>query len=202
MIIDGLIATSIDGYISKNNNSTVFKSLSSNELLEWRKKFRCTYDAILVGMNTIYSDNPSLLNDSKNNFRIIIDTKGNININYRVFLEKPENTIVLTNIKADPSYEILNKLGVKILYYRKLNREILINLLYQFQISKILVEGGANTINMFLKHKIIDSLNIVTFPLFIKKGKRLSLDIDIPENNYHLKFIDKKYSLFIIKNLI
>ena len=104
------MAMTLDSKIAKNKGTrTLISNAKSRKLAN---SWRCEYDAILVGVNTIIKDNPRLtcLSDqSKNPIRIILDSRLRIPLNAKVF-NKRHNIIILLKTKPDRISQI-EKLG-------------------------------------------------------------------------------------------
>ena len=80
---------------------------------------RAEYDAILVGINTILQDNPSLnvrRVTGKNPYRIILDDNLAIPVNANIFkLNDPDKTIIFTSkSNDDKKFQQLSKKGIQL----------------------------------------------------------------------------------------
>jgi len=161
-------AESADGFIDKD-----FKPFSiTNSLSQWENhNFRAKNEAILVGTNTVLRDNPRLTVrglSGKNPIRIILDRNLLISQNFNI-LNQDSETIIL-NEKEEKN--------IKNLYYIKLDFDdfFLCNtmkLLHERNIQSLIVEGGAFTLNEFLKFDLWDEIRIFkSKDLILKNGTK------------------------------
>ncbi|MFW6335050.1 MAG: RibD family protein, partial [Desulfosalsimonas sp.] len=126
-------------------------------------------DAILVGINTVLADNPSLtarLEDKKTKdpVRIILDTRLSIQENARVLTQKScAPTIIAAGDKADPAKEQrLEKTGTRILRLpgaeKGVDLKALAEELGKMKITSLLVEGGGHVSGAFLAAGLVDKI--------------------------------------------
>ncbi len=117
---------------------------TSQQCLDLVHQMRAESDAILVGVETIVRDNPSLLasrvETSKQPLRIVIDTNARIPAQCQVLTDGKE-TLVLQDDFRDLA-NVLNRLG-------------------DMQIQTLMVEGGPKTIKHFLDAKLVDDFFLV-----------------------------------------
>ena len=162
-------AETIDGFIDKKreSNQKEINWITSKNTKALVHKWRSEHDAILVGRKTIENDNPSLtvrLIDGKNPLRLVIDPFLKLNKDFTIFNDN--YPIVILNEKTD------NKKG-KIRYVKYTNNNIisdLNNYLYKEGIQSLLIEGGATTINSFLKSNNWDEANVLIGDKEFKNG--------------------------------
>jgi len=183
MRIDSFTAVTLNSICAPTDGSFFMKH-SSADLLGFRDKLRLGYDAIIVGANTIIKDNPTLLNKSRSNFRIVIDEYQNLSLQERIFTSCPERTIVITPFRLCETHYIkrLATIGVNVVTVDDTkNLVAIVAVLEKKGISKLLIEGGYTTINNFLRSGLLDSLQVVIFPSIVSKGGAL---FDITSNVY------------------
>lgn len=166
MRIQSLIAATQMGAMSSRVSSNYFRDLSPDWLMEYRNTVRNSVDAIVVGCNTIHQDNPSLLNLSKDNYRIIIHTRPDFTFHEKIFETRPEQTVIVMQSGQDGEY--LNKisnLGSKYITVNDINNYTEVaNTICSMGIQELLVEGGARTISGFTAHGLIDRSIVALFP--------------------------------------
>ena len=168
-------AISIDGKISSKCNDS---KLSSNDDLKRLHKLRSTYDAILVGKNTVLKDNPLLtvrFTKGKNPIRIILDSRGEIPKESKILVTSkkfPTIIAVSKNISKN-NLEKLKQFPVEIIISGKdtVNLKDLLEKLVQKGIKSILVEGGGTTNWEFVKKNLFDEI-IVTISPFLLGGEK------------------------------
>ncbi len=159
-----------DGFIDrKRSNATEKPLLISNRLTQTiTHKVRSQNQAILVGANTALLDNPKLTLrfwSGKNPLRLSIDREGRIPENYHlkdgeietlIFTEQQrENRNKLRYLKTDLSTE-----GI----------EQLLSALYQENVHSVLVEGGTQILNSFLRKNCWDEVLVEISPIRIGEG--------------------------------
>jgi diaminohydroxyphosphoribosylaminopyrimidine deaminase/5-amino-6-(5-phosphoribosylamino)uracil reductase len=125
-------------------------------------KERSHYQAILVGIQTILEDDPSLnvrLGGEvvKTPIRIILDTHGKIPLHAKVCHEDGLTYVMTCHMSVEKS-NALNALGVKVIYVKENEGHIdlgdMLDKLYELNIKSLLVEGGKTVHESFLKEKL------------------------------------------------
>lgn len=189
-------AVSLNWKIGNNlKGSSVFNKYTSNKLIEFRKKVRNNTKAILVGANTINIDNPRLLNDKENNIRIIIDNKGNLPLESKIFTIKPNQTYVLLNCSNFSYAKTLKKKGVNVIEIINYSTEQLKTLINHLSNNNLLIEGGYKTIKYFIDNNFIDELTFIQFPIILSEDF-ISLNIEfLSKYNIKISSFDKQYIL-------
>lgn len=146
-------AQSLDGFIAPEDKSRV--QLSCDESISLVHKWRGEEASIMVGSSTVIHDNPKLTNRSgsgKNPLRIVIDRRGRLkNKNFEIFSEDAR-TIVFGQLSEQ-------KINLKFSSKSSLS-EILQELSSMFLIDSVLVEGGAELINSFIKDGFWDEFRV------------------------------------------
>lgn len=140
-------AQSIDGFMD-GRISTQLTSMLVHKL-------RATHDAILVGSGTVLADNPSLstrLYAGKSPVKVVLDRRGRISRDSRIF-EGDTPVIVMKE------YETLAS-AMKSLYDKG--------------ITSVLVEGGAQILESFMKEGIWDEIRVEVSPAAIGGHVRAS----------------------------
>ena len=164
-------AISIDGKISTRTSDS---KLSSKEDSIRLHKLRSKVDAILIGKNTLFQDDPLLTVrhiKGKNPIRIILDSKGTIPINSKII--KTSNkipTIIAVSKKiSEVNLLKLKKLPVEIIIAgeKSVNLKLLMKKLSSKKIQTILVEGGGTVNWEFIKNDLLNELIITLSPYLI-----------------------------------
>ncbi len=160
-------AQSQDGFIAAEaNTKTKISNIYTDRLVH---KWRSQEAAILVGANTVKTDNPTLTTRNwkgKNPVRIIIDEALKLSNNSNVF-----------NVEAD-SIVINRKLSAvkeNVEYYKIDNSQLVIDgvldCLYKRGINSVIVEGGSITLQYFINAGLWDEARIITnTSMFLKNG--------------------------------
>jgi len=167
-------AISIDGKIATRSGDS---KLSSKRDLTRLHKLRSQVDAIIIGKNTVYKDDPLLTVryfKGKNPIRIILDSCGTISNKSKILQtsNKVKTIIVVAKKITKKNLQKLKKFSVEIIIVgeNQVNIKSLIKILSKRKIKTILLEGGG-TINWeFIKNNLVDEFFITITP-FILGGK-------------------------------
>ena len=145
-----------DGFVARDNFDS--KWISNPDSRKLVHKWRSEEDSILVGYNTAKHDNPSLTVrewEGRNPVRIVLDKKLGLDTSLNL-LDGEAKTIVFNEIKNDKQNPSLiykqidfKNCGVEVLQY-----------LQQAQIGSLFIEGGANTLNYFIKNNLWDEARV------------------------------------------
>lgn len=137
---------------------------------EWRHR----HDAILVGVNTVLKDNPSLTtrlpSGGKNPIRIILDTHLRTPIDVQIVTDHKAPTWLVTGCNISQEQESTFKAqGIDII--KMMDSKIIINdllqVLWEKGITSIFVEGGAEVHGSFLKEKAFQQIITYIAPKLI-----------------------------------
>ena len=171
-------ATSLDGKIATSSGES--KWITNKESREFAHGLRQDYSAILVGINTVLMDDPSLsvrLNKkSKNPIRIILDTHLRTPINAQVLQANAQVIIVHSKVNFDAEKaDFSNKKHVELFYcplkHKQLDLVFLMKKLGEKGIDSILVEGGAEVNFSMLKNNLAQKLYSFLAPIIIGGSK-------------------------------
>lgn len=168
MTIDGKIATK------------TFESqwITSEESRKFSHELRGMCDAIMVGINTVLKDDPSL-NVRAGRYphspaRIIVDSKLRISQSAKVLSKDLENIVIIatTDSYDREKFEILTKMeNVRIVIVKDKNGRVdlrdLLEKLKEFNISSILLEGGGSLNASMLKENLVDKFYFFIAPKII-----------------------------------
>jgi 2,5-diamino-6-(ribosylamino)-4(3H)-pyrimidinone 5'-phosphate reductase len=134
-------------------------------------------DGILVGVNTIISDDPKLIvkkryvKNPRNPVRIVLDSKLRISDNANV-LDGSASTIIAT---AEGFSRQMRNAEIIECGKEKIDLKKLLRILNEKGIKKLLVEGGSTVIWSFLNEKIADELIVFIRPVVIGGEKSPTL---------------------------
>lgn len=167
-------AQTIDGSIAAKDKTPL--RISSAESMMMTHRLRTIYDAILVGIGTVKTDDPRLttrLVSGKNPQPVILDTHLKIPLQAKL-LQRMDCECWLccsgNNTKERVNQVILK--GAKILSC-DLNRHGMVDLnmlgrvLYQRGVNSLMVEGGAKVITSFLAEELVDLMIITIAPKLV-----------------------------------
>jgi len=159
---NGLIAPS-----NKNEQKPLW--ISNEYSRQLVHKWRSEEQAILVGTNTVLSDNPKLnVRDwvGKNPIKIVLDKELKIPKNYSVY-QSCEKTIVITEKKQKQTDE--NIIFETINFQQNRNQQIL-EILYKHQIQSVIIEGGSKVLNSFIKDNLWNEARVFVSNTFFENG--------------------------------
>jgi len=158
-------AQTSDGFMARENYDS--KWISSDISRKLVHKWRSEEDAILVGRNTVFYDNP-LLNvrdwNGKNPLRIVLDPKLSLPTESHVF-NGPAPTLVY-NLQKDSKENSCE--FVKIASENFMGG--VLSDAAERGISSIFVEGGAASLRAFLEGGLWDEARVFVAPVSFEKG--------------------------------
>lgn len=169
-------AMTLDGKIASACGDS--KWISGENSRRQVHRIRDRVAAIMVGINTVLTDNPSLTTrlDSKGGndpVRIIIDSKGKIPVDSRVINIESSTGVILatTSAIAGEKEKVLTDRGVRILKLDgtggQVNLVRLMGELYQSEIDSVLLEGGGGLNAAALSSAIVDKVMVFIAPKII-----------------------------------
>jgi 5-amino-6-(5-phosphoribosylamino)uracil reductase len=188
-------ASSIDGYIDDTTDDRLL--LSNDADFDRVDEVRANCDAILVGSNTIRSDNPRLLVRSQDRrearvarglaaspVKVTIVGQGDLDPAARFFTEGDSEKIVYT--AASRVTEVGQRLGEvatvvsgnAVTASTQVDLHHVLSDLWARDVGTLMVEGGGRTHTQFLTAGLADELHIVIGPLFVgdSRAPRFALD--------------------------
>jgi diaminohydroxyphosphoribosylaminopyrimidine deaminase/5-amino-6-(5-phosphoribosylamino)uracil reductase len=196
-------AMTLDGRMKTSSGHS--KWISNEKSREYVHQLRGELKGIMVGVNTIIKDNPTLNNRSgkgKNPLRIIVDSKLRIPLDSIVVTDENETIIYTTN---DCDKSVLKTLSIKenveVMIVSNSDRGVdLVEVLSDLGrrgIDGVLLEGGANLATSMLKDKLIDELQFFYAPKIVGGFNNTVLgDLDIGQMSDAIKVINIKYQTF------
>ena len=171
-------AMSLDGKIATRSGHSQW--ISNEQARCFVHGVRHTVDAIMIGVNTLITDDPRLTAracggrsgcTAKQPLRIIADGTGRSPINARVFTE-PGRTLVACMEPCDAEKRAeLEALGVEVLGLPGSNGlvdlEALLRAVGERGISTVLVEGGSELLGYAFDHRLVDKVLTFIAPMII-----------------------------------
>lgn len=170
------LAQSIDGRIATKHGESQW--ITNQESRTFAHRLRAQATAVLVGINTVLRDDPSLtvrhIPWESQPIRIVLDPNLKIPITSKLVREKTAKTLIITASENREKIKILEDEGIKVLLALakegKLILKEVLRELYFMEIMHLLVEGGAQTITSFVKEDLYDRLFIFLAPILIGEG--------------------------------
>jgi diaminohydroxyphosphoribosylaminopyrimidine deaminase / 5-amino-6-(5-phosphoribosylamino)uracil reductase len=165
------LAMSLDGRISLQNS--VSTTLSGKESANRVQEMRHEHDAILVGGNTAFVDNPSLTDRSgkprrRKLVRVILDNRLRIPLDSTLVTTARETpTLVVTNSVDELKIKQLVECGVDVSRVNARDLSAVLEELRKRELQSVLVEGGTEVAGAFCDAKLVDKLTFVVAPIVI-----------------------------------
>ncbi|MEK3761280.1 dihydrofolate reductase family protein [Paenibacillus sp. FSL R7-0337] len=196
---------SIDGKLTMGagNSSKELFSLFSSEDMEFIHLFRGNVQGIMVGKNTILTDNPFLTNryeENKNPIRIIPTTTLDIPMDCNVLSDQGKTIIVTTEKGRDEG---------KIKQIRERGKECLIcgkdtvdfvelerQLEEHYGITSLMVEGGGFLNWHMFNQDIVDEIILMQLPIIIGGSTNITL---VDGDGYQQLSFAKKFKVVEIQ---
>jgi diaminohydroxyphosphoribosylaminopyrimidine deaminase / 5-amino-6-(5-phosphoribosylamino)uracil reductase len=176
-----LTAMSLDGKIATRLQDS--NGITGPETREFVQQLRSRYDAIMIGVNTVLQDNPTLNCKALRGcdpWRIIIDTEAKSPQNSKIFLRsdpnepRPPVLIVIGYGAHEDRLRTLRLAGAEIIHCPDETHEDprvdlarLMPILYKRGITSVLIEGGATLRGTALEAGIVDKVSFLVAPKLI-----------------------------------
>lgn len=170
-------ATSLDGKIATKTGESQW--ITGEEARTDAHIYRQTHDAILVGVNTVLADNPSLTarlskGNAKQPIRIILDTHLRTPLDAKVVTDGETDTWIFTGRDVTEKKKQLYVKHKQVTLISLKTKDILIQDVLQElgkrNIMSLFVEGGAAVNGSFLKGKTFNQLIVYMAPMLIGGG--------------------------------
>lgn len=160
-------AQSNDGFITGQDfRKTKISNIYTDRLVH---KWRSQEASILVGANTVQTDNPTLTTRNrkgKNPLRVIIDESLKLADDLNVFNEDASTIVINNRVSFTKNNIEFYKIGEP-----QSAIEAVIECLYKRQINSVIIEGGSKTLQYFINAGLWDEARVITNTvLFLNKG--------------------------------
>lgn len=166
MQINAFSAITKSGVITPDD-SDYFMNSADTSVLKFRQNMRNQSEAILVGMNTILSDDPGLMNETNSNYRVVVDSRQGLTGNEKIFQIRPNQTIVIVPNNCPKKHvDSLRARGAAV--YRGPRSDLctphdVAGILRRLAFCNVIIEGGPKTIARFVDSSLVDSCWFVVF---------------------------------------
>ena len=193
-------AQSKDGFIDhvRNDMSEKPAILSTTITRMMVHKLRSEVQAIMVGTNTAILDNPSLTVRhwrGKSPVRVLVDRSLRVPVEHKLF-DGTQHTFVFTEqIHGDITIELSDKVNIEYLESDSFIH-FLINItksLFDKNIHSLLVEGGSQLHQSFIREGLWDEIIVETSPVNLTNGVKSAVFQDIGDMHLIEKCIIPKY---------
>ncbi len=167
------VAQTLDGKIATSSGES--KWITGEAARKEGHKLRDINDAILVGINTVLNDDPSLttrISGGRDPIRVIVDSKLRIPLTSKVLTQKSSAKTIIATISASKAkIEKLRAKGAEIIRTRNSNGRVdlrdLMKKLGKMDIMSVLIEGGSEINASALKAGIVDKVIMFLAPMLM-----------------------------------
>jgi diaminohydroxyphosphoribosylaminopyrimidine deaminase / 5-amino-6-(5-phosphoribosylamino)uracil reductase len=158
-------AQSADGFLDKERmpDEEGINWITGNAAKRLNHFWRASEQSILIGKTTALRDNPSLTTrevEGKNPTRILIDL--NHEVPYTKTLFNAQAPTILICDKRLPITDLPDSVQIIRIDQRENLISELLNQLFERNIQSVIIEGGAFTLNSFIKNNIWDEARVFT----------------------------------------
>jgi len=166
---------SIDGKLTlaKGVSSKILMSLMDEEANKYLHQIRADFDGIMVGANTVRTDNPNLTVryvEGENPTRIIPTVSGEIPENSNILNTSVAPTIIAVCEKTPKEkVRMFESKGARVIVSgeEKINFPELFEKLYALGIEKLIVEGGSSLNWEILNNDLVDEIRLIHLPVVV-----------------------------------
>ncbi len=164
-------AMSADGKIATRTGDSKWISSSQSRIIV--HKLRSGMDAIIVGSNTVLRDDPLLTSHGagRNPVRVILDSRLKSPIVSRVFDKKAPTIVFFSNSTNRKKLNALRRKDILTVQMSSRNNRMnfgkVISKLRQFSLSRVLIEGGGETIASAIESGKVTDLVLFISPKII-----------------------------------
>ncbi|MBI4093352.1 bifunctional diaminohydroxyphosphoribosylaminopyrimidine deaminase/5-amino-6-(5-phosphoribosylamino)uracil reductase RibD [Candidatus Kaiserbacteria bacterium] len=162
-------AASLDGKLATRTGDS--KWITNREARKYARNLRGGYQAVLVGINTVLSDDPHLGVREKRKrdpLRVILDSRLHIPLKSKVL--RDSNVLLATTARASQKKKkLLEARGIPLHVFPGARIRIgqLLSFLRRKEVISILVEGGGKIFGSFVDEKIADKVYAFYAPILI-----------------------------------
>lgn len=174
------VAQSLDGKIATKTADS--KWITSDKARAYAHRIRQSYDAIMVGVNTILRDNPGLEAwfSKRQPHKIVVDSQLSTPQEANIFSKN--SSVIIFTLPVKPGQETENRkiLAQKAKIIEVKEKEGQINLkdmmkkIAQLEITNILVEGGGTLIGSLFDERLVDKILFFISPKIIGGKEAIS----------------------------
>jgi len=171
---------SLDGKIATKTGSS--RWITGNKARSYSHQLRAMSDAVMVGVNTIISDDSRLTARSGDGaalsnspLRIVVDSQGRISKNSALFSE-PGSVLIATALDSDAANSLSLGLNVSVISIPgsdgRVDLPALLNYLGDNEITSLLVEGGGELLGSLFDLQLVDKVCAFIAPSIIGGGSK------------------------------
>lgn len=175
-LVVGQMGQSLDGRIATVTGASKF--INGEGGLLHLHRLRAVCDAVVVGAGTASDDNPKLtvrLASGPNPVRVVIDRHKRVPASHSIFTDEQSPTLRLVAGDYQPGKKLLPRSGVLEIPClgdgEQTRPAKILNVLTDFGLRRVFVEGGGLTVSAFLNAGLLDHLHVMVAPMIIGSGR-------------------------------
>ena len=184
------LALSLDGRIASRNG--ISKWITGGESRAFGHELRSRHDAVMVGINTVLTDDPRLTVRAtlgRNPIRVIVDSKLRLPLDRKLVRSANEvSTCVVTTEEGNAHHaEVLESLGISIIRVPatsegRCDMRSALRELAKREVVSVLCEGGAELAGSMLAAQHVDRIHAFLAPVLLgPRGRPGAVDWAGPE---------------------
>ncbi len=165
---------SVDGKLTlyRGASSKELMSLMDHEAYVYLHEIRAKVDGIMVGCETVRTDNPSLTvryAKGKNPVRVIPCSTANVPTDANIFSPDAPTIIVTTTRAPQERVEKIKSVGAEVWVVGEdlVDFDALMPLLVDRGINSLMVEGGSSINWEFVKRGFVDEIRLIHIPVIV-----------------------------------
>lgn len=169
-------AASLDGKLATRTGDS--KWITSESARRFARRLRGTYQAVVVGVETVIADNPHLGARTKglpDPLRIVLDSTLRIPLRAKVL--RDSNVIIAATKRASARKKaLLQRRGIRVLTFAdRISPQQLLAALRRMDVISVLVEGGGTVLGSFIDAGIADKVYAFYAPILLGGAKVTSI---------------------------
>lgn len=183
--ITAKFAMSLDGKIATKTGDS--KWITGEEARKYAHSLRRMADAIMVGVETVISDDPQLTaredadendNNCRQPLRVVVDSRGRTPTAARI-LQMPGQTLIASTSSIELAREKeLREAGAEVLRLPAKGDRVdlteLLRTLGRRELTSVLVEGGGTLLGSFFDQGLVDKVCAFVAPVIIGGGEAIT----------------------------
>lgn len=170
-VVVAQLGQSLDGRIATLTGAS--KYISGFEALKHLHRLRAEVDAVVIGVGTLIADDPALTVRhvaGRHPARVVIDPSGRAQAGARILTDGAADTIFLTRPGA-PVPPGARRLALTPDARGRFAPGAIVAALAEAGLTRLLVEGGADTLAGFIDAGAVDLLHVLVAPVILGSGK-------------------------------
>jgi riboflavin-specific deaminase-like protein len=170
-VVIGQLGQSLDGRIATPTGAS--KYINGDEALRHLHRLRAAVDAVVIGVGTALADDPRLTTrhvDGPNPVRVVIDPTGRMPADLALLRDAAAPVLCVTRdgVAPPPGAE---GLALPCDGDGPIDPGRIVRALAGRGLTRLLVEGGAETLARFLDAGVVDELHLMVAPIVLGSGK-------------------------------